>query len=126
VVVAALIDDGLAGRWAASGAAVSAARRPAPHAGGGCQCSAASSLGRRHLGRRGLARHLDLIALQVSLFPCDACARRVWELRADVTAYDAWYVALAEVLGAQLATLDDRLRRAPGPRCKFAAVPTDR
>lgn len=42
---------------------------------------------------------------------------RAWELRENVTPYDAWYVALAEALGAPLVTSDDRLRRARGPRC---------
>jgi predicted nucleic acid-binding protein len=39
---------------------------------------------------------------------------RVWELRDNVTAYDAWHVALAEALSAPLATLDRRLARASG------------
>jgi predicted nucleic acid-binding protein len=43
----------------------------------------------------------------------------VWELRENVTAYDGWYVALAESLGARLATLDVRLTKASGPRCAF-------
>ena len=47
------------------------------------------------------------------------CADRVWELRSTVTAYDAWYVALAETLDATLATLDEKLSRATGPRCAF-------
>jgi predicted nucleic acid-binding protein len=45
-------------------------------------------------------------------------ADRVWELRRTVTAYDACYVALAELLDAPLATLDVRLARAPGLRCQ--------
>jgi len=36
-----------------------------------------------------------------------------------VTAYDAWYVALAEAYDAPLATLDTRLVDAPGPACAF-------
>lgn len=43
---------------------------------------------------------------------------RVWELRDAVTAYDAWWVALAEALKADLVTADERLRRASGPRCR--------
>jgi len=38
----------------------------------------------------------------------------VWQLRGNLTAYDAVYVALAEVLGATLVTTDRRLARAPG------------
>ena len=39
--------------------------------------------------------------------------------RGNVTAYDAWYVALAEALGARLATLGVKLQRAAGPRCAY-------
>jgi predicted nucleic acid-binding protein len=39
--------------------------------------------------------------------------RRVWELRHNLTAYDALYVALAETLDAPLITCDARLARAP-------------
>lgn len=42
---------------------------------------------------------------------------RVWELRENVTAYDACYVVLAEMLDAALVTSDLRLARAPGLRC---------
>jgi len=41
---------------------------------------------------------------------------RSWELRANLTAHDAAYVALAEVLGATLVTRDERLAAAPGVR----------
>ncbi|MBI2765807.1 MAG: type II toxin-antitoxin system VapC family toxin [Chloroflexi bacterium] len=64
--------------------------------------------------------HADLLALPIDLFPYDPFAWRVWELRGSITAYDAWYVALAESLEAQLATLDGKLARATGPRCSFA------
>ncbi len=46
-------------------------------------------------------------------------ARRVWELRGQITVYDASYIAVAEFVGVPLLTLDDRLRRAKGPRCRF-------
>lgn len=63
--------------------------------------------------------HADLLALRVDLFPYSPFAERVWELRGDVTSYDAWYVALAETLGARLATLDRKLSRMSAPRCEF-------
>lgn len=47
---------------------------------------------------------------------------RVWDLRDNLTAYDATYVAVAEALGAPLVTADGRLGRAPGPRCTFTVV----
>jgi predicted nucleic acid-binding protein len=66
----------------------------------------------------------DLLSLPVELHPFDLVADRVWALRETVSAYDAWYVALAEALDVPLATLDARLARAPGPRCEFL-VPTE-
>jgi predicted nucleic acid-binding protein len=47
---------------------------------------------------------------------------RVWELRANVSAYDATYVALAEALDCPLLTADARLAAAPGPRCSIIVV----
>lgn len=47
---------------------------------------------------------------------------RIWELRDDLTAYDASYVALAEALACELVTADDRLARATGPRCAITVV----
>jgi predicted nucleic acid-binding protein len=44
---------------------------------------------------------------------------RCWELRANLTAYDAAYVALAEALEAPLVTCDARLHRAPGHRAEI-------
>ena len=43
---------------------------------------------------------------------------RCWELRDNVTPYDAAYVALAEALGVPLLTADARLANAPGIRCE--------
>ena len=54
--------------------------------------------------------HTDLLDLRVEFFPYQPCAGRVWELRENVTCYDGWYVAVAELLDAPLAeTLDGRL-----------------
>jgi predicted nucleic acid-binding protein len=47
---------------------------------------------------------------------------RCWELRDNLTVYDAAYVALAEALGAVLLTADRRLARAPGPRCAIEVL----
>jgi predicted nucleic acid-binding protein len=46
----------------------------------------------------------------------DSLTNRIWELRENLTAYDAAYVALAEALNAPLVTTDARLARAPGIR----------
>ena len=61
--------------------------------------------------------HEDLRALALELWPYAVVAERVWQLRENVTVYDAAYVAVAEMLGADLVTLDARLARAPGLRC---------
>jgi predicted nucleic acid-binding protein len=47
---------------------------------------------------------------------------RIWELRDNLSAYDATYVALAEASGCDLVTADARLARAPGPRCAIRVV----
>ena len=60
--------------------------------------------------------YADLLDLRVELFPYAPFAARTWELRANLTCYAAWYVALAESLGSKVATLDLRLARASGPR----------
>lgn len=47
---------------------------------------------------------------------------RIWELRGNLSAYDATYVAVAETFQAPLVTADGRLARAPGPRCTITVV----
>lgn len=47
---------------------------------------------------------------------------RMWELRANLTGYDATYVALAEALDCELVTADARLAQAPGARCSITVV----
>ena len=48
---------------------------------------------------------------------------RIWELRENVSAYDAAYVALAEIIDCPLVTADARLSRAPGLRCAVTVLP---
>lgn len=67
-------------------------------------------------GREALA---DAAALDIVRYPHDVLLPRVWELRSVVTAYDAVYLALAEILGAPLITLDRRLARARGHRARI-------
>ncbi len=59
----------------------------------------------------------DLAALAANRWDHEPLLRRVWELRENVTPYDAVYVVLAEMLDASLVTSDVRLSRAPGLRC---------
>jgi predicted nucleic acid-binding protein len=59
----------------------------------------------------------DLTALAAIRWDHEPLLRRVWELRENVTPYDAVYVVLAEMLDASLVTSDVRLSHAPGLRC---------
>jgi predicted nucleic acid-binding protein len=124
-VVAALTDAGPDGIWAE--AVVAVEQLAAPHL---VMVDATNILRRTVLAGElsatdaGMA-HLDLIRLRVELFPYAPFAARVWELRENVTAYDAWYVAVAEWLDAPLATLDRRLMAAPGPTCTFVFPPEE-
>lgn len=123
VVVAALVDSGEDGAWAE--AVLLSDDLAAPHL---MPAEVANILRRAKQAvdvsadTASLA-HGDLLDLRVELVPYAAVAIRAWELRENLTVYDAWYVALAELLGADLATLDARLARAPGPRCGFVLPP---
>ena len=68
----------------------------------------------RKRARRALA---DLAALPLARAPHQPLMTRIWELRDNLTPYDAAYVALAEALEAALLTGDRRLARASGARC---------
>lgn len=63
---------------------------------------------------RGLEALTDLAGFPIHRYRHDALLPRIWELRHNVTAYDAVYLALAEVLPAPLVTCDGRLASAPG------------
>jgi hypothetical protein len=64
----------------------------------------------------------DLEDIELDRYPVLRFMRRAWELRANVTPYDATYVALAEVLGCELWTADHRLAQAPGPACAIRVL----
>ena len=119
VVVAAALDAGAAGQWAES--VLLSGQLAAPHH----MVVEASNVIRRAALAGDVSpdaaalAHGDILNLPVSLFPFAPYAVRVWELRENVTAYDAAYVALAESLDVRLATLDERLSRATGPHCTF-------
>jgi len=58
----------------------------------------------------------DLADLPIQRYPHEPLLGRIWQLRSNVTAYDAAYIALAEGLAAGLLTLDKALARVPGVR----------
>ncbi len=60
----------------------------------------------------------DLADLDATRWRHDPLIERVFELRENLTAYDATYIALAEALDAELLTLDRRLADAPGHRAR--------
>ena len=118
-VVAALVDSGADGRWAEG--LLGRDSLAAPHL---LMIEAASILRRSAHGgaisaEQASLAHADLLDLRVELFPYGPFASRIWDLRENVTCYNAWYVAVAEALNVPLATLDVRLSKAPGPRCRF-------
>ena len=65
-------------------------------------------------------------ALSIALWSHALLADRVWSLGANLSAYDAAYVALAERLGAVLLTADARIAGAPGVTCTIEVVAVDR
>jgi predicted nucleic acid-binding protein len=64
----------------------------------------------------------DLLDLRVRRHPHVLFLRRVWELRDNLTAYDALYVALAEALDATLLTRDGKLALAPGHHARVEVI----
>jgi predicted nucleic acid-binding protein len=119
VLVAALVDTGPHGVWAERVLATGSLHAPE------LARAEATNIFRR-LERANLittpeanAAQDDLMELDIDLFPFEPFADRIWELRHNVTSYDAWYVALAEALKLPFATLDEPLSRANGVTCKF-------
>lgn len=119
VVAAALLERGDLGDWALERLAVTPRAAPALLPAevanvlrrtcqrGGCTADVASQA------------YTDLLDLRIERVPFEPLAERVWELRDEVAAHDAWYVAIAERLGAPLVTLDAKLSRTPSARCRF-------
>lgn len=123
VVVTALADDGPDGER--HRARLAGERLAAPHL---LDVEVLSAWRRSAAGgglderRMQLARD-DLKSLPIRRVPHLPLLERCWELRANLTTYDAAYVALAELIGAPLVTLDARLADAPGPMCAIELLP---
>ena len=123
-VVTVLLDSGLDGAWLTQRLATADLFAPAllPF-----ECS---KVIRRHenggliSSDQAAQAHADLLDLPMGLVPYESFAQRVWQLRRNLTSYDAAYVALAEALDAPLITLDRRLAEAPGITCRIEVPPT--
>ena len=123
VLVAALVEPGSDGLWAQSTLAEGSLAAPE------LALVEATDVLRRLELRQRISRieatfaHAGLLRLNIEMFPFAPFAERVWELRGNLTSYDAWYVALAEALSCPLVTLDRRLSRAGGPVCEVVVPP---
>ncbi len=119
MLVAALVDSGAQGEWAE--AIVGGGALHAPE----LALAEATNILRRLERAKEIttaeasAAHEDLMQLNIEVFSFEPFAERIWELRHNLTSYDAWYVAVAEVLGLPLATLDQRMARTKGLTCDF-------
>jgi predicted nucleic acid-binding protein len=123
-IVAALIDDGAEGRWCED--QLLADDLVAPHL---LPIEAANIIRRTEAHKAidpsaaAAAMH-DLRRLDVELVHFEPLADRAWQLRSNLTVYDACYVATAELFHGRLVTLDRKLAKAPGLHCDVAVAPT--
>lgn len=117
VLVALLLDSGSSGQWSAE--TLNGADLIAPS----LAIFETANIIRRHAltGQvshdQATQAHADLLDMAIEIWPYDVLAKRAWELRHNISIYDASYVAVAELTGATLVTLDQRLSVAPGPCC---------
>lgn len=115
-----LLDSGPDGRWAT--ATLAGGDLAAPDL---LPFEAANIIRRQELAElvtadQAAQAHADLLDLTIEQWPYHVLAPRTRELRRNLTVYDASYVALAEMLDATVVTLDRRISRAPGLRCKIS------
>ena len=120
VLVAALVDSGKDGVW--SEQVIAGGFLVAPHL---AIVECLNILRRLELaGQVGqleaAAAQRNLHELEIELIPIRPFEDRIWQLRHNLTSYDAWYVAVAEAMELPLATLDRRLAGVTGPRCEFS------
>ncbi|HEV7611225.1 MAG TPA: type II toxin-antitoxin system VapC family toxin [Steroidobacteraceae bacterium] len=119
VLVAAILDSGPRGAWAERVLTRGSLYAPQP-----ARVEATNVF--RRLERHELittpeanAAQDDLMQLDIELFSFEPFADRVWELRHNMTSYDAWCVALAEALKLPLAPLDEPLSKSKKVTCQF-------
>ena len=124
ILVAMLVDGGPSGQWATR-VLEAAGDLLAPHL---AMFEAANILRRHQLANlitadQAAQAHADLLDLPLELWPYELLASRSWQLRENLTIYDGASVALAEMTSTPLATLDQRIARAPGLRCPMVIPP---
>ena len=122
VLVAVLTDSGPDGEWAQSIIDAEELAGPALLLAESSNALRGLEFSRRIAADAVAIAYRDLLSVRVSLHPFTPYADRVWELRHNLTAYDAWYIAVAEALGCPLATLDQRLTHAPGLQCEVVTT----
>ncbi len=118
-LVAVLLDGGFDGQWVSE--ALSGADLVAPSL---VEFEAANIIRRHDLAGlvstdQAAQAHADLLDLAIEHWPYELLAPRAWQLRRNLSIYDASYVALAEFTDTTLVTLDRRISGAPGLRCSI-------
>lgn len=116
-IVALLLDSGPDGRWVTT--ELSDAELLAPSL---IRFEAANIMRRHELAGlvsadQAAQAHVDLLDLTIEQWPYELLSKRAWDLRQNLSIYDSSYVALAELTGSALVTLDKRIFGAPGLRC---------
>jgi predicted nucleic acid-binding protein len=119
VLVAALLPDDEVGTWAAE--AITEHELGAPSIAAFESANIIRRLAAAEIVDARLARaaNRDLALLTIEYWPYHAVADRCWQLRHNLTTYDASFVAMAETTGSPLYTMDQRLVTASGPTCEF-------
>jgi predicted nucleic acid-binding protein len=123
VLVAATVDSGPAGTWAEE--VLSGAPLFGPEL---ILVETTNTIRRLERAKRistleANSAHDDHMQLDIELLPFRPFSERIWELRHELSSYDAWYIAVAEALGLPLATLDRTLTKSKRPSCKFLLGP---
>lgn len=122
-LVARLVRQESAGRWVEAVIADESLAAPAFILSEAANALRSMELRGQLTATEAARAYRDLLALNLDLRPYRPFAERIWELRHNLTSYDAWYVALAEALGCPLVTIDYRLVRSPGTACAFLTPP---
>ena len=118
-IVALLLDGGPDGAWATRELTGVALTAPTLLAFEAANIIRRSELAGTISADQASQAHDDLVALAIEYWPYELLLPRAWELRHNLSSYDASYVSLAELTQAPLITLDLRVARAPGTRCSI-------